>query len=107
MQSEGDRDHRRPGTDRDHRIAVTDVEALRYSAQRWNKISGAVGLVQFTVPAERQLGATKQKSPPPMAAVARPDQVEMHFQPHGGSLQTVEGATYVAVLWSVAVGKDD
>jgi len=70
-----------------------------------NKIGGAGGLMQFTVPAEQQLGVTKEPLAT-MSAVEQRDQVEKHFQPYAGNPQTV-GNTPDGGAVPAAGGGDD
>jgi hypothetical protein len=65
VQSKGDRDPGTLGTDPDYRMAIMDFEsAATFSSSVVNMISGNRRAYQFTVPAEQQLGVTKEGSPP-------------------------------------------
>lgn len=82
VQSEGDRDAGTLGADPDYRMAVLDCESAgTLSPSVVNMISGGAGRIQFTVPAEQQLGVTKEPLAT-MSAVEPLDQVEKCVQPY-------------------------
>jgi hypothetical protein len=106
VQSEGDRVAGTLGTNSEHRMAVMDFESTAtFSPGVVNMTRGAVGLVQFTAPAEQQLGVTKEQLAT-MSAVEQFGPVEKCVRPCLGSLQTVEDAC-MAVLATAPVGEDD
>jgi peptidoglycan hydrolase-like protein with peptidoglycan-binding domain len=68
-----------------------------------NRASGATGLIQFIPKTARGLG-TSTDALAAMSAVEQLDFVEKYFQ--GRSVRTLEDV-YMAILWPVAVGKDN
>jgi hypothetical protein len=67
--------------------------------------SGAVGLIQFMPSTARALGTSTEA----LAAMSAEDQlsyVHKYFRPYRGRLRTLEDV-YMAILWPLAVGKND
>jgi hypothetical protein len=67
--------------------------------------SGAVGLIQFMPATAKALGTSTAA----LAAMSAEDQltyVAKYFRPYHGRLATLEDV-YMAILWPLAVGKDD
>jgi len=88
----------------DHLMAAMAFETGQtFSPSIKNKLSGAIGLIQFMPSTAKALG-TSSKALAKMTAEEQLDYVKKYLLPYAGRMKTVEDL-YMAILYPVAVAK--
>jgi len=94
------------GTDPSFLMAAMAFESSEtFSASIQNRLSGAVGLIQFTAATAKLLGTTIAALKA-MTPERQLDLVAKYFAPDRGRLKNL-GDVYMAILWPAAIGKRD
>ena len=88
----------------DYLMACMAFESMEtFSPKKENKLSKAIGLIQFTKPAIEMIGTTREKLAK-MTAIEQLEYVRKYFLPKKGKLRSLEDI-YMVILCPAAVGK--